>query len=290
MNGTFETYVFNVGHGDNILLKFSNETGVTWGVIDFHYIDGQTEPPSLTYLKSLEDEVIVIDFVHITHYHHDHTKGLDKFLRWVDQKGDKVRLGKIWLPGMPPTQKMRQIIHKLTSNKAIIAEAIKNKTRYKVEGYKYHYTLLDKKIDAYAKENCLIHLVSIGTFPVNKDYTAFCMSPSLDVVQEIWRNFSNYIEKFVDCIKANIPYVDQNTLSTILVFLRRNEHAKFAFGGDATRHDWHLALDKYDLARNDFANDLQLHSIYSSFIKASHHGSKHSSSERIWAACRAVNA
>src|SRR5262245_52704573 len=121
MKDILNIFVFNVGHGDNILLQFS--TG-SWGLIDFYYTTDQTEPPSITYLKNIEGDII-IDFVHISHYHHDHTRGLDKLFEWIEDD-ERVVLNKLWLPGMFPPKKLHELINRIYQKTEIISAAQKN--------------------------------------------------------------------------------------------------------------------------------------------------------------------
>ena len=48
-----QVYLFNVGQGDHIMLKFPNNE---YGIIDFFYDASQNiiEPPALSYFKALE--------------------------------------------------------------------------------------------------------------------------------------------------------------------------------------------------------------------------------------------
>ncbi|GGB23569.1 hypothetical protein [Puia dinghuensis] len=279
MNECFEAYVFNVGHGDNILIRFS--TG-TWGLIDFHYTDDQNEPPSITYLRGVKGP-IVIEFVHITHYHKDHTKGLDQFFDWLNDPRTNATLNQIWLPGTSPPDKLPRLINTLIGEQKIIQAAIKNKVVDEVQDFQYHFTFFDEKIVEYRKKGNLTPLIGGVPFLVTDNYWSFCMSPSTKVVNEMRDNQIEFFRQTIQRTAEKAPYFDGNTLSTILLFYRRAEEYKgirFAFGGDATQKDWHSALTDYEKEKDGLASDLQ--EIYSAFIKASHHGSKHSSSEYIW--------
>ncbi len=99
MSKTLQVFVFDVGEGDHILIKFPNDE---YGVIDFYYdptVNPANEPPALTYLKSQEN--VKISFLHLSHYHCDHMKGLHLWLTWM--RKNKIYPKWLWLPGAPYT-------------------------------------------------------------------------------------------------------------------------------------------------------------------------------------------
>ena len=85
-----EIFLFNVGQGDHILLKFP---GQEYGIIDFHF-DLElniVEPPSLSYFRELKNslskddfEKISISFICMSHTDSDHIKGVSEVVDWFN--------------------------------------------------------------------------------------------------------------------------------------------------------------------------------------------------------------
>ena len=73
-------WVFNVGKGDNILIRLPNGLYV---VIDFYFKSSNTdEAPALTFLKHAVSEPVSLSVVNITHFDKDHYWGAVDFLDW----------------------------------------------------------------------------------------------------------------------------------------------------------------------------------------------------------------
>lgn len=70
-------HVFDVGHGDSIVLEFPNGK---WGVVDTHTKAGENETPALSFLK--ERNVKELSFVCLTHPHYDHYFGMYGLLNY----------------------------------------------------------------------------------------------------------------------------------------------------------------------------------------------------------------
>jgi hypothetical protein len=279
MSKIIEIFVFNVGHGDNLLIKFS--TG-TWGLIDFFYDGYQVEPPSLAFLKKLKGS-IEIEFLHISHYHHDHTKGLEDVFKWIDDEKGRVKLKKLWLPGMIPTEKFHKLFNKVRFKKENLSEAKKNKKGEEVKLIAFKFKYLDVVIKKYSRNNSIEYLVSCKPYMVNNNYVAFCISPSCNIVNNILILYSKHCEELHQSVVKEAPFIDQNSLSTILFFSCLDDGCKttrFAFGGDATRQGWLNGMAEFSSKRIVFSEEMQ--DLYSFFIKVSHHGSIHSSDVRVW--------
>jgi len=276
MGKVIEIFVFNVGHGDNLLIKFS--TG-TWGLIDFFYDDYQVEPPSLSFLKKLGGN-IVIEFLHISHYHHDHTKGLEDVFKWLHTEKGRVKLKKLWLPGMMPPEKFQKLFDKVRFKKENLSETKKNKKEEEVKEIAFKFKYLDDVIEKYSRNRSIDYLVSCQPYKVNDNYMAFCISPSSKIVNKI---LVKHCEELHQSVVKGSPFIDQNSLSTILFFRCLDDGCKttrFAFGGDATKQGWLNGLKEFNEKKIDFSPEMQ--DLYSLFIKVSHHGSSYSSDARIW--------
>jgi hypothetical protein len=96
-----EIFLFNVGQGDHILLKFP---GLEYGIIDFFYDSSieNVEPPCLSYFKQLKNtlqesdfEKVTISFFCISHTDKDHVKGISETIEWFHN--NKVFIKEFWL-------------------------------------------------------------------------------------------------------------------------------------------------------------------------------------------------
>jgi hypothetical protein len=162
-------------------------------------------------------------------------------------------------------------------------KALKNGTTYRTKRYASQYASLDKKIDEFLKKKALVPLTRGEPLQVRDPYYVFCLSPDPQVAFAAARDALRHIQNLLDNVADKLPDPDQNTLSTILIFALLSAGPpirRFTFGGDATKNDWDTGLKahKQNIAIHNFA----FSSLCSYFIKASHHGSKYSSSQDIW--------
>lgn len=279
MSDVLEIFVFNVGQGDNLLIKFS--TG-TWGLIDFYYDTDQSEPPSLTYLKSQSGK-IEIDFLHISHYHYDHTKGMDKFFEWLEKNKSRVQLKSLWLPGMIPIEKFKSIFDGIKYSLSNISEIAKERKGFEIEDACYKFKYLDTIIEKYKRSNSLTFLIACQPYSINEKYSVLCLAPSMLSVDRILKAYISHMRRIFSLALGKRINVDENSLSTIL-FLGRmitdSSATMFAFGGDATKREWLKAIGVFEKNKYGFNNFFQ--SLFSGFIKVSHHGSVGSSDIKIW--------
>ncbi len=279
-NQIIDIIVFNVGKADNLLIKFSSGT---WGLIDFYYHSPQKEPPSLTYLKQIKGPV-VIEFVHISHYHHDHTKGFDKFMKWVSQEKDRVSLKHIWLPGMFPVELLKSTIDSFVeNNKDIAAQMTANNTTGEYKEITHKFSFLNFQIEQLTPRKKIKTLTSLQVIPVNDAFSLICLWPASTTGSEIADKYVSYLNNYLNGVVTRAPYHDPNSLSTILAFCWTDGEKpckKFVFGGDATKNDWINALEEYSAGKKHFMPHYQ--DLTTEFIKASHHGSRHSSDVQIW--------
>lgn len=279
MNNELEVFVFNVGQGDNILIKFS--TG-TYGLIDFYFDSDQTEPPSLTYLKNLKGDII-IEFLHVTHYHQDHTKGLDRVFSWINEKKGIVQLKYIWLPGMIPPEKFKKMLDKIRFVQSNASKVAKEGKSAEVNDVCFKFKYLDIVIEKFTNTGSIIYMLGCQPYPVNNKYTVLCIAPSAIKINMVLTTYFSHMEKIFMSIFKKKMSIDENSLSTIL-FLNyitsESTRLMLAFGGDATKSDWLKAIEDFNIKKPAFNNAWQ--ELHSSFIKVSHHGSSYSSDSRIW--------
>ncbi|MBK8565302.1 MAG: hypothetical protein IPN76_18655 [Saprospiraceae bacterium] len=278
--------MFNVGQGDNILLRFPDGS---FGFIDFYYdekINFPKCPPSLLYAQQHTNgqQPKVASLCHISHYHFDHLKGFDQWAKWVKDNGIEIR--QVWLPGaLPPKTVVKRFAKILKDNKLIEEVLVKNPklaARFNKISETYG-TGLFAKIEAFYEEHKLkSQFLTARTLPNISDspntVKASCISPSSTESVE----FSNATN---EAILLNLLSTDKkkmlngNNISAVL-------HLTFGpyrllFGGDALKGSFEqnlqIALDSPHLVgeAGRFTYD---------FVKLPHHGSAESSSGQIWCA------
>jgi beta-lactamase superfamily II metal-dependent hydrolase len=300
-NDNLEVYLFNVGQGDHILLKFpSNE----YGIIDFFYDTTSNtvwEPPTLSYFKELkqslsakEFEDITISFFCISHTDRDHIKGICETVKWFDENGIFIR--EFW---MPAAQDMNQFFNffkdKLSSfidSESRLDEKEKRKLKNLNEKFIKNY--LNQFYDSFNKwkrkefqsQRYQVENMGNGEFLHNirslrKPCTlANCSALNLGPLEEHVKDYENNLS--IEIIKAILGYekdsIDKNIISHLL--LLKFGESKLLFGGDTPLKIWEDCLTEYH-------NDQKTHIIENGeidcqFIKVSHHGSKGSSNQAVW--------
>ena len=89
--------IFDVGHGDSILIEFPDKKHV--GIIDCHTHGhshrgcgakswDKSEPKVLTYLRNRLDkgEELIVAFVCLSHFHHDHYLGFGRLIKEIEKR------------------------------------------------------------------------------------------------------------------------------------------------------------------------------------------------------------
>ena len=279
-------YLFNVGQGDHLLLELPNGK---YGLIDFHWdidINPGVEPPGLTYLKHKHNpqNPVVISFICISHPHFDHTKGLKKVLQWV--KYNKIEVERLWLyPGVNEKDVPRALRRAITvlekiavQNRAsgIEVPPVGSDNVSQIHRIREDLEALWDFVNEWPYSADLIqginHIDTINGLEV-------CALAPLS--REIERANQDVLTSIYLWRKPGDPieFPERNLLSSIIK-LTFGEH-QLLFGGDSGERAWERSLDEFDRKhRNDSG---PCNSSYrASFIKASHHGSKHSSSTRMW--------
>lgn len=265
---TLEIIVFNVGHGDNILIKFPDDK---YGIIDFNYdnnLNSFKESPSLTYLKRLKRDDIKFHFLHITHYHQDHTLGLNKFFEWVNgeetivsKQQEPIEINEIWLPDLD----RKQPLHQLLENEEILTELKKNnKVTEAKSSVNKSYELDKYRKNKKNKVRYLFKGIELVEDIILPQINFICLAPEVNQI-------INYSELFY---KRNKGF-HRNDISTILQFIYKGK--KYLFGGDAERKSWRSGINFYKKKHTNTWGK-----IGSNFIKVSHHGSSNSSSIPYW--------
>lgn len=267
-----KVYLFNVGQGDHILLELPNGE---YGIIDFYY-EGQVglkEPPALTYLENVQlrnpKKTIVISFICLSHPDFDHVKGVDTFLKWVEEKEIKVK--NFWLPAGKDFPRLfelyedalRKYKDKRERDKGLdFKDRLKGVRDYlKSKAWTGHADDLQGAIRSLDADLGGVEVVLIA--PLTKHIKKFD--------EQVWR----------DVIKSTIQNristsAQPNLMSSVLLMIL-NKH-KLLFGGDTGLDVWLECLNEFERTHQP----RHFGQCRANFIKVSHHGSKNSSSVELW--------
>ncbi|HEV7642768.1 MAG TPA: hypothetical protein VGO50_02395 [Pyrinomonadaceae bacterium] len=289
-----EVFLFNVGQGDHILLKFPT---MEYGIIDFHYESSTAiaEPPSLSYFKELkrtlskeEFEKITISFFCISHTDKDHVKGIAETIRWFDRNGIFIR--DFWFGAARDRSQFSSFLREKVNS---IIDTFSFEERLKVNlsverfnnGVDAFFEGFDKwKSGGFSSERYKTedvgdgeYLVEIRPLPLSLEKVkAVNMGPLGTQLDSYINNLNLDLVKEILKVKDNKNKVEKNLLSHILKI--KFGEVNLLFGGDTEKDIWERCLAKYE--KNTFVE--QFGSFDSHFIKVSHHGSKNSSSSYIW--------
>jgi beta-lactamase superfamily II metal-dependent hydrolase len=278
-------YVFNVGQGDNILIRLPDDS---YGLVDFHYdpaIHGQHEPPSLHFLKQLKE--VKIKFIHLSHYHKDHTKGLPFLMEWL--VANDIPVEYLWLPACLSPDFMKQrfsaIIEDTEIMKKILAEE-PGLASYYNDINKKHGSSLFVKLENYVDDRIkkgfdgLEYLNNVVILPnccnAPHKIASYCLAPTSKRSTQFTQKKVEEILKVLFKSREK-DTTDGNDISSILM-LQVNA-TKLLFGGDAKLNS---IEDIIRIIKSTPERLPGLEDISADFIKIFHHGSKKSSSEQLW--------
>lgn len=88
MTARLTLFVFDVGHGDHLLLRVEDGAERLHAVIDCHWTDRRRDPPALDRLRAWE--VDRLDLLVLTHPHVDHFFGLSRIARYFSTEGRRL--------------------------------------------------------------------------------------------------------------------------------------------------------------------------------------------------------
>lgn len=292
-----ELFLFNVGQGDHIMLKFPNHE---YGLIDFHYDAKQNimEPPCLTYFKSLKSIVtdeefnkITISFLCISHTDKDHVKGVCETIEWFYK--NNIFIKEFWLGAARDENQMSYILRNKIPN---LLNDLTIEDKFK---YIHNIDLLNSGIESFFKhfelwkrkefKNKRYQEEAIGTGEYLVDIKPL-RRPSSSISSSAINlgPLSHHLDNFVNCLNSKLlvkilgskdeTKIDKNDISHIIKM--RIGDTNLIFGGDTHKKVWLECLERYE------SIDFNYHELFgqytSSFIKVSHHGSKKSSATKIW--------
>lgn len=280
-----ELFIFDVGQGDHTLFRLPNRK---YAIIDSHYdktINYPREPPGLTYLKNrkAKGETVEIAFIHISHYHEDHIKGFDEWVKWI--RCEDIPVDKLWLPGTTEPKEMEFSFRNLLEDKAIKVQVYneKNTTNSRklekliAKKNKYPFYLFE-----YFKETkTQIEYLNSGSkksryFVDDNDdtLTVDCFSPDSATMRAFFDLAPLDMLKAIICnrgVKKGI--FEQNQVSIVLQF--QFETFRLLFGGDAAI----AQVETFLTALTPVIKKNLNINFESDFIKVFHHGAASSTSE-----------
>ncbi|MGA9771827.1 MAG: hypothetical protein WBV94_22545 [Blastocatellia bacterium] len=269
-------YLFNVGQGDNILLRLPNGE---YGIIDFFYdIDlNLSEPPALTYLKKIRRRLqpttpLIISFVCLSHPDNDHVKGVRELLEWVSNKKNNVQLKNLWLFSGTI---MEELMGQYEDYVASTVESVS--THRASEVSRQLRAVLNFRDSRHWKGNVeYLHEVRKLAENAGGGVKAVSVAPLGKHVNRFNKNTQRAFVRFtVEGKKHKTP--QQNLISSILMLIYGRH--RLLFGGDTGSKIWMDCIKHY----YEHKHDKEYGPLQGHFVKVSHHGSKHSSKPQIWA-------
>lgn len=266
-------YLFNVGQGDHILLQLPNGE---YGIIDFHYGSALTAPPALGYLQHLRRKLdkrtpIVISFICLSHPDYDHVKGVKALLDWVKDKRNNVELKKLW---MWPSTILEELIKQYEDYGNSFE---KSHTTSRATEVGFQLRSIFKLRDSKEMKNNVEYLHDIRKLASNVGggVKAIGIAPLGKHVKKFDRQAQRDFVRFT--IEGNkTPTAQQNLISSILMLIYGGH--RLLFGGDTGKDIWQECLTHY----NETEQHIEYGPLKGCFVKASHHGSMHSSTEKLW--------
>ena len=279
-------YLFNVGQGDHMLLRLPNGE---YGIIDFFHDSNMSAPPALGYLQKLRRRLkpttpIVLSFVCISHPDFDHVRGLQTFLSWIDDKENNITLKNLWMwPGNIMEDLIKQYedfgdaveMSHSTSASTYVSRQLRALFKFREARKRGKRKVKTQFLQGVEKlDENVGGLKAVSLAPLGEHVRQFDRQSTRDFVRRLsYLMNPNPSEEE----RAKKRRADQNLLSSILLLIY-GEHHRLLFGGDAGKTVWAQCIQHYlETGQSKDHGPFQ-----GSFIKASHHGSKHSSAVELW--------
>lgn len=250
MTRMLNIYILNSGIGESIILEFPSGG---WGLIDCYSrsLNNTNENPTLRLLK--EKDVQRLEFLAITHPHHDHFRGMSQVLAEFEDK-----IERLFFFDAVDTYKLLAVMKKETRLTQDLDRASSLVELFEV--LKFARAFKKKKRSLRAHK--LLYAES--------NLSMYAIGPTQDIIDKyehrLHKAFDNDL-KLVHLRNEN----DKNLLSGVL-YLQYGK-TRILLGGDAEKDSWDSILeDCKDLGVN----------IRFDFIKVSHHGSYYAYNENLW--------
>ena len=275
---TLKVFLFNVGHGENILLELPDGS---YGIIDFYYetkVNPIQEPPALSYLRNKKKaKKIHIKFIHFSSYHYSHLIGLEQWVSWIEQ--NEIPVDNLWLPGAPSINRVNEDLVEFFKNIDDRINFLENRVDLS-DAFTYYESSIFAlgKLKKRIPKNKSKRSFDGRPFIIDKNlsFGVFCLAPSDDRVGNFHQPIPTILETFLDrkCSNLHITYD-----CSAIILIQFGEF-NLVFGGDAIKDNIEEGIAVLD-ALNGGNTKNQL-SFESDFIKFFNHGSGFSSSEKIW--------
>ncbi len=277
-----KVFVFDVGQGDNLLLQLPDGS---IGLIDFFHCDKRNphgEPPSLTYIKHNAPENIGCAVFHLSHYHLDHVKGIDKWINWLKNK----KTEQVWMPGtQDPSNTIKRLLDLMKDVprvKKFVQGNIKLSDKFMRLASSYErsaYFQLSQLLKRVGTQNGQIKSMTIKVLPNAvrmPEVNAYCLAPTDNRVNNFIVN-SNFMNIFLYLLGERKHLSSKgNDISAILLLVY--DRFKLLFGGDTTYANILEGMKALVIA----PEVCNYQTFKADFIKVPHHGSRHSSGPKIW--------
>ena len=301
-NASLNVYVFNIGAGDHLLLEFPDGT---LGIIDSFFQTSHLnlkEVPGLTYLKSLvagkkkanDASPVVISFLCISHADLDHLTGLDMMLDFIEYPKNNITVENLWLfGGIDLDEYTSEVMRLLTQPLKKLTGDAKEELLCNVKNYKRRLDRLKifrnnwrQMHEPERSERYFDDCKAIDVYGTARGFHAWCIGPLAKMARTYLEDgYQSFIRSTFERVqdlqnKPEQPFtfeykgaLNRNCISSILCIVYGNYN--LMFGGDATKEIWESSL-------KDLKQTGKHHLLQPDFLKASHHGSKSSSSPEIW--------
>ena len=304
---TLRVYLFNVSQGDHLLIKLPNGE---FGIIDFfHSSHGLTQksPPGIDFLKQIQwifpEKTITLAFIYLSHPDNDHLKGIPHLLDWLDHQKPAIKVRHLWWFGGNNLNKFFMQLENLCSRYLAKNMSPLLKQNH-IAPFKHKLQKIQDFVNKRRKDGDFrtYNLVDIGLLcnlgleDENEDQEnlvkVYKKAPLVDHVDEFKDNVDDQafrtIERYlklecsdkldIEDLEIPKPEYDNNTLSGVIKMTYK--HFKLFFGGDAPTEVLEDSFESY--RHRGFLKDEQQPDFEAHFIKAAHHGSRHSSTPQIW--------
>jgi beta-lactamase superfamily II metal-dependent hydrolase len=268
-----KVYLFNVGQGENILLELANGE---YGIIDFYYEGGLAkggldEPPVLTYLRYLKDvekKSVVISFICISHPDLDHIKGADTFLDWVRAEGILVR--NFWMFAGTDFKGLAAGLRKAYER---MPKPLDNPDRPveindRLRGVRAYLEAWKTNQPEYLQDCRLLA-------DLDSDTLACVLGPRGHHIKTFTDKVNHDFYRMI--IEGTKGTKARGNLVSSIIKVAFRKHT-LLFGGDTGLDVWVDCLDHIATMKSEKTCAMEP----ANFIKASHHGSKYSSSVQFW--------
>lgn len=281
-----QVFLFNVGHGDHILIRFPDGK---YGVIDFHYALNlnMTEPPALTYFKMQYDAGIKphLAFICFSHADMDHLHGSEKLLEWIEI--NDIKVDDLLLFGGNDFDVIIDMFKDILQKYLLtLKDDIADECWVRFFEYANRLDVINKfRVKWKKKTNNVVKYVNNIQIDLlaKKHFRIDSLAPLGEQIFDYdTSNISQIFKKLLEGLyplqsdkkaskKKIKSSVKRNNISSVL--LLKFEKYKLIFGGDAEIETWNECLKEL--------KDKEL-DCEANFIKASHHGSSGSSSIELW--------